>query len=119
MRQANTGQCGNAASRTGDLSRFANPRQLMAYLGLVPSEQSSGARVKHGGITKGRAAQADPRDRLEGAAQTVRAIASSRAALPSPGAKGTARRQGRAAATMVSDSPVGGRRIRTLGPRPR
>jgi hypothetical protein len=22
----------------GDLSRFANPRQLMAYLGLVPSE---------------------------------------------------------------------------------
>ena len=27
----------------GDLSRFANPRQLMAYLGLVPSEHSSGA----------------------------------------------------------------------------
>jgi transposase len=26
----------------GDLSRFANPRQLMAYLGLVPSEHSSG-----------------------------------------------------------------------------
>jgi transposase len=24
----------------GDLSRFANPRQLMAYLGLVPSEHS-------------------------------------------------------------------------------
>jgi len=36
----------------GDLSRFANPRQLMAYLGLVPSEHSSGARVKRGGITK-------------------------------------------------------------------
>src|SRR5215472_11858233 len=30
----------------GDLSRFANPRQLMAYLGLVPSEHSSGASVK-------------------------------------------------------------------------
>src|SRR6516164_2005268 len=27
----------------GDLSRFANPRQLMAYLGLVPSEHSLGA----------------------------------------------------------------------------
>jgi transposase len=27
----------------GDLSRFGNPRQLMAYLGLVPSEHSSGA----------------------------------------------------------------------------
>jgi len=36
----------------GDLSRFTNPRQLMAYLGLVPSEHSSGASVKRGGITK-------------------------------------------------------------------
>jgi len=36
----------------GDLSRFANLRQLMAYLGLVPSEHSTGASVKRGGITK-------------------------------------------------------------------
>ena len=36
----------------GDLSRFANPRQLMASLGLVPSEHSSGASVKRGGRTK-------------------------------------------------------------------
>ena len=36
----------------GDLSRFAKPRQLMAYLGLVPSEHSSGASVRRGGITK-------------------------------------------------------------------
>src|SRR6202045_3974296 len=36
----------------GELSRFANPRQLMAYLGLVPCEHSSGASVKRGGITK-------------------------------------------------------------------
>src|SRR6516165_8132984 len=36
----------------GDLSRFANPRQLMAYLGLVPSEHSRGASVRRGGITK-------------------------------------------------------------------
>jgi transposase len=36
----------------GDLSRFGNPRQLMAYLGLVPSEYSSGASVKRGGLTK-------------------------------------------------------------------
>lgn len=36
----------------GDLSRFTNPRQLMAYLGLVPSEHSSGASVRRGGITK-------------------------------------------------------------------
>src|SRR5438132_9777715 len=35
----------------GDLSRFANPRQLMAYLGLVPSEHSSRASIRRGGIT--------------------------------------------------------------------
>ena len=36
----------------GDLTRFANPRQLMSYLGLTPSEYSSGARRHQGGITK-------------------------------------------------------------------
>ena len=36
----------------GDLSRFESARQLMAYLGLVPSEQSSGTRVRRGGITR-------------------------------------------------------------------
>lgn len=36
----------------GDLSRFASPRQLMAYLGLVPGEQSTGDKVWRGGITK-------------------------------------------------------------------
>ena len=36
----------------GDITRFANPRQLMAYLGLVPSEASSGSKRRQGGITK-------------------------------------------------------------------
>lgn len=36
----------------GDLNRFDKPSQLMAYLGLVPSEHSSGNTVKKGGITK-------------------------------------------------------------------
>jgi transposase len=36
----------------GDLSRFQNPRELMGYLGLVPSESSTGDSVKRGGITK-------------------------------------------------------------------
>ncbi len=36
----------------GDLHRFASARQLMAYLGLVPSEHSSGAKQSRGGITK-------------------------------------------------------------------
>ena len=39
-------------AEVGDFSRFANPRQLMAYLGLVPSERSSGSSVRRGGITK-------------------------------------------------------------------
>jgi transposase len=36
----------------GDLTRFDNPRQLMSYLGLTPSEYSSGDRRRLGGITK-------------------------------------------------------------------
>ena len=36
----------------GDLSRFASPRELMGYLGLVPSERSTGDSVKRGPITK-------------------------------------------------------------------
>lgn len=35
-----------------DLSRLQNPRELMGYLGLVPIEDSTGDRVKRGGITK-------------------------------------------------------------------
>src|SRR5438132_3776190 len=35
----------------GDLTRFDNPRQLMSYLGLTPSEYSSGDRRRLGGIT--------------------------------------------------------------------
>jgi len=36
----------------GDLSRFATPRELMGYLGLVPSEASTGDTIKRGPITK-------------------------------------------------------------------
>lgn len=35
----------------GDISRFESPKQLMAYLGLVPGEHSSGKRRRQGGIT--------------------------------------------------------------------
>lgn len=40
------------AVEIGDLQRFHNPRQLMAYLGLVPSEHSTGEGKRRGGITK-------------------------------------------------------------------
>lgn len=39
-------------AEVGDFTRFSNPRQLMAYFGLVPGEQSSGETVRHTGITK-------------------------------------------------------------------
>jgi transposase len=81
-------------AEVGDFSRFTNPRQLMAYVGLVPSERSSGASVRRGGITK--AGNAHARrvliegawtyrmqarvsrkllDRLEGLPQPIRAVA--------------------------------------------
>jgi Transposase IS116/IS110/IS902 family len=93
----------------GDLSRFRNPRELMGYVGLVPSESSTGDTVKRGGITKARnggethpcgsgvelsistaresretakgggCAQTRARDCLESASQTVRALPVARA----------------------------------------
>jgi transposase len=39
-------------AEVGDYRRFASPRQLMAYLGLVPSEYSSGQTRRQGRITR-------------------------------------------------------------------
>lgn len=39
-------------SELGDIHRFAHPRQLMAYLGLVPTESTSSDTRRQGGITK-------------------------------------------------------------------
>lgn len=36
----------------GDIRRFEHPRRLMAYLGLVPCERSTGESVRRGGITR-------------------------------------------------------------------
>jgi transposase len=36
----------------GDITRFDSPRQLMSFLGLVPSEASSGLHRRQGAITK-------------------------------------------------------------------
>jgi transposase len=36
----------------GDITRFDSPRQLMGFLGLVPSEHSSGGRRRQGAITR-------------------------------------------------------------------
>jgi transposase len=82
------------AAELGDLTRFDNPRQLAGFLGLVPSEDSTGDRRRQGPITKagnGHArralvegawayqypAKVSPaiQKRLEGLPQTVRDIA--------------------------------------------
>jgi transposase len=41
-----------SVAERGDLTCFENPRQLMPYLGLIPSEDSSGERRRQGAITK-------------------------------------------------------------------
>lgn len=40
------------ATEIGDIARFRSPRALMAWIGLVPSERSSGDRERRGPITK-------------------------------------------------------------------
>lgn len=40
------------AAEIGSFERFAAPKKLMAYLGLVPSEHSSGETKRRGGITR-------------------------------------------------------------------
>jgi transposase len=39
-------------SEIGDLTRFDNPRELMKFLGLMPSEYSSGEQRRQGSMTK-------------------------------------------------------------------
>jgi transposase len=39
-------------SELGEVHRFAHPRQVMAYLGLVPTENTSSERRRQGAITK-------------------------------------------------------------------
>ena len=40
------------ATEVGDVRRFDSLGQLMGYLGLVPSERSTGDTIRRGGITK-------------------------------------------------------------------
>jgi transposase len=40
------------AAETGDLKRFQTPQQFMSYVGLVPSEDSTGTRRRQGRITR-------------------------------------------------------------------
>lgn len=52
LRGINTVTAMTIVAELHDFQRFAHPRELMAYLGLVPSEYSSGGHTKRGSITK-------------------------------------------------------------------
>jgi len=68
----------------GDVSRFDNPRQLMAYLGLTPSEYTSGESRRQGASQKpARAMPAGQSSKVHGP------TASLRRSLPSFAAAGT------------------------------
>jgi hypothetical protein len=52
MRGVNTLTAIGLCAEVGDWARFPRPAQVMSYLGLVPSEQSSGEQRRQGTITK-------------------------------------------------------------------
>lgn len=52
LRGVRTVTAATVVSELGTLRRFASPRQLMGYAGLVPREHSSGSSVHRGAITK-------------------------------------------------------------------
>ncbi|MCE6967013.1 IS110 family transposase [Cereibacter sphaeroides] len=52
LRGVNTTIAATVVAEVGDVGRFETPRQFMAWLGLVPSEHSSGATTRRGRITK-------------------------------------------------------------------
>ena len=48
----NTTIASTVVTEIGDITRFDNPRQLIAWLDLVPSEQSSGNTTRRGRLIK-------------------------------------------------------------------
>jgi transposase len=52
MRGVSTIVATTTIAEIGNLGRFEHPKELMSYLGLVPSEHSSGQTTRRGGITK-------------------------------------------------------------------
>jgi transposase len=52
LRGINTLSAVGLIAEVGDLQRFSHPRKLAGFLGLVPSEDTSGERRRQGSITK-------------------------------------------------------------------
>ena len=90
----------------GDPGRFQSPRQLMAYLRLTPSEQSSGSRVRRGAIT--RAGNSEARRMLVEAAWSYRyqpRVALSKSDILARQAKACARHRLESSAAAVRPLP--------------
>src|SRR5712691_3180684 len=130
-------------AEVGCFSRFESPRALMAYLGLNPSEHSSGATIRrrhhqdrqHAGTNlPGRggldlsvpapgepdhsrpaegAARADPRRRLEGASATVGALPQAHRCRQA-GAQGRGGNRARTGRLYLGDSPDGRAEVRLI-----
>jgi transposase len=52
LRGIDTLTAAGLCAEVGDFARFRHPEQLMSFLGVVPSEHSSGTRRRQGSITK-------------------------------------------------------------------
>ena len=52
MRRRNGLGAASLRAEIGDLSRFENPRKLMAFIGHTPSERTTGETISRGSITK-------------------------------------------------------------------
>jgi transposase len=52
LRGIDTLTAAGLCAEVGDFTRFRHPEQLMSFLGVVPSEHSSGTRRRQGSITK-------------------------------------------------------------------
>ena len=52
LRGIDTLTAAGLCAEVGDFNRFRHPEQLMSFLGVVPSEHSSGTRRRQGSITK-------------------------------------------------------------------
>jgi transposase len=75
MRGLDTLSAVGLCAEVGDFARFRKPAQLMSYLGLVPSETSSGQQRRLGSITKTGSTRAGCWSRLPGTTANARGSA--------------------------------------------
>src|SRR5215207_6344218 len=93
-------------STLDEASRFAGPKQARAYLGLVPSERSSGERQQRGHISKAGPGRAR-RMLVEAAWTVLRRRSTANAALHEWGARIAARRGARVAVVALARKLAG------------